>query len=154
MWNNFDDVRRQDAEHLNAHLRLAASSVRFARLLFVLPLASASTARPATPESEKMIRIGKRPARNCHPITIASSSSSPLAIAIAIAIAIVVIIITICHRRHPHRTSPSPWSSPSPSPSIVIVGDVPGNQAGKQRGRWADNQEVTTSVHESISSIE
>ena len=150
MWNNFDDVRRQDAEHLNAHLRLAASSVRFARLLFVLPLASASTARPATPESEKMIRIGKRPARNCHPITIASLSSSPLAIAIAI----VVIIITIGHRRHRHRTSPSPWSSPSPSPSIVIVGDVPGNQAGKQRGRWADNQEVTTSVHESISSIE
>ena len=48
-----------------------------------------------------MIRIGKRPARNCHPITIASLSSSPLAIAIAI----VVIIITIGHRRHRHRTS-------------------------------------------------
>ena len=51
MWNNFDDndVRRQDAENLNAHLRLAASSLRFARLPLVLPLASASIARPATP---------------------------------------------------------------------------------------------------------
>ena len=49
LWDNFYDVRPQDAENLNAHLRLAASSLRFARLPCPLPLASASTARRATP---------------------------------------------------------------------------------------------------------
>ena len=37
LWRNFDDVRPQDAENLNAFLRLAASFLRFARRPFVLP---------------------------------------------------------------------------------------------------------------------
>ena len=51
LWKNFDDVRRQDAENLNVQLRLAASSLRFAGLPLVLPPASASIARRATPQS-------------------------------------------------------------------------------------------------------
>ena len=44
------------------------------------PRAALRRARMQALVVQVMIRIGKRPARNCHPITIASLSSSPLAI--------------------------------------------------------------------------
>ena len=44
------------------------------------PRAALRRARMQALVVQVMIRIGKRPARNCHPITIASLSCSPLAI--------------------------------------------------------------------------
>ena len=49
--------------------------------------------------------------------------------------------IATSHHRHRHRSSPSPSSPPSPSPSVMVVGAVPGKQAGKQGGRQAYNQQ-------------